>query len=286
MIKKAELDARQRGETESARSFVAIRTRLAPLLQKQFGMPDIPLTTPTEASKRSRPVKPDSQEDQRETTQDRRSILRGRYEGAMSSKDFYTPTFQKQFWTDMFADDPSIVIPQSPWTTQEMQRPIIDVRGNEVKPMLALVPNGFIGREGLVRVGHRYPWLRHSSVQDGTHISDRHVTLGYVKVEATHNAPNLDTTEEDIVNYLKRGDRSSYRGQREGTYVLFGEALYVLTGEYPDLRTISRLPGSVHDGSVVDANRDSDGRLRARWGLDPRHRRGHVGFRLEEVKST
>lgn len=153
--------------------------------------------------------------------------------------------------------------------------------------MLVLVPNGFASKEGLVRVGLRYPWLRHSTVREGTPITDRHATVGYVKVEATHNAPNLDTTEQDILNFLdtkQHPENGNVRGQREITNVIFGEALYALTGEYPDIRTISRLPGSANEDLMVSVFRRSGGGLDADWLLDPRYHDGYVGFRLEEVK--
>lgn len=211
--------------------------------------------------------------------------LRKEYEGAMERREFYTPRFQTQLWRDMFTDDSSIVVPECDLAEEEMKKPMVDVKGNPIIPMMVYMSEVFKGKEGLILLGKRYPNLQNSSVQEGTIITDEYDNTGWIKVEATLDAPNLNTTEKDLLDHAKK---NGFGGQREGTYILAGQALYVLTGECPDTQTISRLPGSRHEGRMINAYRHSDGRLYVYWfwRLRPQHHAPSVGGRFEKVKSA
>ena len=219
-----------------------------------------------------------------ETPEDRLSALRFKYDGAMNRPEFLTPKFQTEFWKDMFADDKSIVVPQCDWDEEAIRRPMVDVKGEQVSSMLVYHPDKFTEHEGLIHLGGRYPSLGSYSVREGTTIRNNHETTGYVKVEAVLGAPNLNTKEGDLTKHLE--GHSNYKGQRESTYILLGQALFVLTGQYPDIQTISRLPGSSRDGRMIYAYRNSDGYLRVRWDLDPQDRYPSIGGSFEEVKKA
>lgn len=226
----------------------------------------------------------------RETSESRLEALCARYKDAMDNREFATPRFQTTFWRDMFADNPAIVVPECVWREEDITRPMIDVRGNEIDKIM-LVPSLpiFQGRNGLVQLGKRYPSLGSCwSVRENTTVEDTHATTGYVKIEAVHDAPNLDTTQEQLlghINNMKKQGRN-YLGQREGTYILFGQALNVLTGKYPDLDTYTRLPGSVGDGRMLFAIRYSGGGLDVSSDLGPRGHYPGQGGRFEEVISA
>lgn len=80
--------------------------------------------------------------------------LRAKYEGAMDHPEFHTPAFQTQFWRDMFADDPSIIIPERDWTEEEIRRPMTDMKGHPVHSMLVFKPTVFNGQDGLLVINY------------------------------------------------------------------------------------------------------------------------------------
>lgn len=217
------------------------------------------------------------------------SSLRSRYDGAMDSSEFHTPKFQTRFWRDMFADNPSIVIPECDWTEDLIQIPMLDVKGNDVPPIMVYDPQVFTGNEGLIGLGKRYPILTrlNEAMREGTQVMDHYDGSGWIKVEGTLAAPNLGTTEDQLKEH---GKSHGYLGQRLGTFILLGRAFYVLTGEYPE-HTTSRLPGSWYEGSVppyssrtVNAMHFSDGSLSVGWYWNPSFHYDKLGGRFEEVK--
>lgn len=219
------------------------------------------------------------------------SSLRSRYDGAMDSSEFHTPKFQTRFWRDMFADDKSIVVSECDWREELIQTPMLDMKGNDVSPMMVYNPKALTGKEGLVRLGKRYPILTHfnEALREGTQVADNHDGSGWVKVEGTLAAPNLGATENQLSEH---GENHAYLGQRLGTFILLGKAHYVLTGKYPDIHTTSRLPGSWYEGSVspyssrmVNATHFSDGSLMVGWNWNATFRYEKLGGRFE-IKRT
>lgn len=220
--------------------------------------------------------------DEAANLQNRLEALRAKYNGALETPEFHTPAFQVVFWQDLYeAGGERVKIPPLPWTEAELRKPMIDVRDNPLVAMPVYNADIFGGKRGLVRLGARLPHLRSWSVQEGTTVQDTHNTPGWVRVEASLNSPNLNTNRGQIETHVKR---HGYLGQRLGTYILLGDALHVLTGEYPDLRTWSRLPGSRYEGRMVFTSRGSVGYLYVGWHLSPQNRYPDLGARFEEVK--
>lgn len=138
-----------------------------------------------------------------ETPQDRIDRLQKCYKGAIDdSAVFLTPEFQTKFWQDMLADDPSIVLSRCDWSEEEIHQPIVDMWGNQIKNVMLVPALPVLLCPGLTQLGERYPYLSSWSVQKGTSVADTHATLGFVKVEAVHRAPNLGTNEYQIRNHL------------------------------------------------------------------------------------
>ncbi|MEK7534398.1 MAG: hypothetical protein AAB600_03615 [Patescibacteria group bacterium] len=131
--------------------------------------------------------------------------LRSRYDGAMDSFVFHTPEFQTRFWRDMFADDPSLVVPECDWTEEAIRTPMLDMKGNDIPPTMVYNPQVFTGNDGLIRLGKRYPiiTLIDEAAREGTQVVDNYDGSGWVKVEGTLAAPNLGATEDQLKEHGK-----------------------------------------------------------------------------------
>lgn len=179
-----------------------------------------------------------------------------------------------------------VIVPACDWTEAEIRRPMKDKEGKEVPPMMIYLPDELMGQEGLVKLGQMYPKMGSSSVQGGTTVqdsSDANKKGGWIKVEATVDAPNLNTTQGDLEKHAKK---TGYFPQRENVYILAAQKSEDLGGCYFDEgQTWSRL-GSRVGGSVVSARFDPNGTLGVDWGLDPRDRDANLGGRFEEVKKA
>ena len=179
-----------------------------------------------------------------------------------------------------------ISVPDCNWTEDEIKKPMVGKKGEEVPSMMVYIPQELTGQEGLKKLGQMYPKMRSSSAQEGTTVQDSpdaNKQGGWIKAEATVDAPNLDTTQGDLEKHAKK---QGYFPQRENAYILASQASKDLTGHYLDEgSTWSRL-GSRRGSDVVYADFDSDGRLQVDWRLGPRDRDAGMGGRFEEVKKA
>lgn len=131
-------------------------------------------------------------------------------------------------------------------------------------------------------LGKIFPKMNDYSVNEDSPIKDKGAKPIWVDVEIDIDAPNIDTTEEDLDKLFKSQGR---KGMRESTYIWAGQASKVLTGKYFDQgSTYSRLLSSSNDGNVVHADFDPDGGLLVDWGLDPQAHDPNLGGRSEGVK--
>lgn len=204
----------------------------------------------------------------------------------------FSPEAVTNFWRTKLQVDGKriglgIKVPDCNWTEEEIRKPMVDNKGKEVSSMMVYVPEQLTGEKGLKRLGKMYPGMDSWAVKEGTIVqdsSDVNKKSGWVKVEATVDAPNLDTTQEGLENHARE---KKYSPQRLNTYILASQASRDLTGHYLDEKsTYSRLPGSRCGGGVVRARFGSDGGLHVNWILGPRNHGANLGGRFEEVKKA
>ena len=171
-----------------------------------------------------------------------------------------------------------ISVPDCDWTEEEIGKPMVDIRGKEVSSMMVYVPKQLTGKEGLILLDKMYPQTANFSAKNGTPILDGHQTTGWIKVEATIDAPNGNTRQKELEDFAKK---QGYLGQRLSTYILASQASKDLTGRYLDeANTWSRLLGSRRGGHVFSARFGSGDYLTSR------SRHPSLGGRFEKVKKT
>lgn len=207
--------------------------------------------------------------------------------------DLYNPElvvdFQKAFWqVPRGGKRYTFRVPDLNWTQDEMSRPMKGVERisrrfrEKLHPgMMVALPEEFRGKEGLVLLGKMWPEeLGSSRVQEGTPVVDDYDFTGFVKVEASDESPNRDTKEADYAHLIT----PTVRGQRAVTYIVASEQNKVI-GQYFDLNSWSRLPGSRVEGRVVVADFDSDGDVYVDWRWGRGGRDPGLGVRFEEHKA-
>ena len=175
------------------------------------------------------------------------------------------------------------------WTKREMRKPMIGINGAEVPSMMVYIPQELYGQEGLIKLGQMYPKMNIWPVQKETvawvmrDSPDSSKKGRWIKVEATIDAPNINTTEKDLKNHAKA---KKYSRQRLITYIFASQASEDLTGHYLDEEsTWSRL-GTHFQSEVAYVRFHSDGDLTIPWPLDPQAHGAGIGGRFEEVKKA
>lgn len=184
-----------------------------------------------------------------------------------------------------------ISVPACDWTEEKIGRPMKDIQGKKISSMMVYVPQELTRQEGLRKLGQMYPEMNSWSVQEDTLVrdnSDVNEGGGWIKVEATVNAPNLNTTQKSLGDHVEKQRYSGqrYSGQRLNTYILAAQASKDLTGHYLDDEglTVSRLLGSCLGTHVVRASFHPDGSLDVRWYLPSSRCSLNLGGRFEEAK--
>lgn len=176
---------------------------------------------------------------------------------------------------------PEISIPVCDWTKEQIAAPIPGVEGEQYEGMMIFLPDLYKGREGLIRLGQRFPTMGSFSVQEATPIVSDNRPGGWIKIEANVDAPNRNTTEQQLKDHFESQGRV---GQREETYILGGQFSKRIYGRYFDeTDTRSRLLGSRRGDDVVLANFYSDGRLFVDRSLYPQSHNSLLGGRSEGV---
>ena len=177
-----------------------------------------------------------------------------------------------------------ISVPDCDWTEKEIKESMPTTEGEKVKSMVLFYPSELKGKQGLVRIGQMFT-LTNWSVQEHTPIvSEERIPTDYVRIEAVINAPNTNTTEQDLVNHAQK---HHLLGQDLNLYILGSRFAKLLDGRYFDQgSTWSRLPGSRYEGRVVPAYCDSDGHVGVSSSLDPGYRSPRIGGRFAGVKKA
>lgn len=135
------------------------------------------------------------------------------------------------------------------------------------------------------QLGKIFPKTGSWALQEDSSIKDEYKEDAKgVDVEVDINAPNKNTTQQDLEKLFKKQGRN---GMRLSTYILASQASKLLTNRYLDEGvTLSRLLGSRRGGRVVGANFNVNGSLRVDWSLDPQDRNSGLGGRSEGVKKA
>lgn len=201
----------------------------------------------------------------------------------------FSPEILTKFWRAKLQADGKragldISVPDCNWTREEIERPMMGIKGNKVPSMMVYIPQELMGQGGLVKLGHMYPRINSMSIRDDTDVQDSHDANkegGWIKVEATLNAPNLNSTQGQLEEHAKR------RGcfiQRVNVYILASQARKDLAGRYLDEKsTYSRL-GSCMRGVMVNAKFHPDGDMDVNSSSNPRDHNKILGGRFEEIR--
>jgi len=133
----------------------------------------------------------------------------------------------------------------------------------------------------MVDLGKMFPEMGELAVQKVNSAVDTVGNSGWVWIEPFINAPNTDTTQEQLEDKFKKEGR---QGQSLRSYIVGGQISKLLTGKYFDEGiTWSRLLGSCDVGGVLSAGFNPDGSLDVDsvWGPDSHTE--YMGGRSEEV---
>lgn len=188
------------------------------------------------------------------------------------------PDVNTQLWREFLQETD---IPACDWTEEQIAAPIMGVEGEPQQGMMVYLPEDYRGREGLVRLGQRFPQMDNWSVlEESTIVSDNRPG-GWIKIEASVHAQNENTPEQQLKNHFESQGRF---GQREEVYILGGQFSKRVSGRYFDQGgTWSRLLGSRHEGEVVLVSFDPDGALLVYSTMDPKDSAFLMGGRSEGV---
>lgn len=193
-------------------------------------------------------------------------------------KGVRTPELVTAYWR---AKLPDILVPDCDWTEEAIQRPMVDIRGNQIPGLM--VPD--FAEITLLILGRKYPNMRSRTVSEAGLVTDTHNTRGWIKVYDSIDAPNRNTSKSDVERFAQK---EGYLPGREKGYILGAQASKDFKGKYFDQgATWSWLLGSRLYGGVVGAFFGPNGYLDAYWDLRaleiPRQSRG---WRFEEVKKA
>jgi hypothetical protein len=132
-----------------------------------------------------------------------------------------------------------------------------------------------------VDLGKMFPKMGSWAVQEGNSAVDVVNNSGWLWIEASIDAPNLNTTQIQLKEKFRKERK---QGQSLRSYIIGGQISKLLTDKYFDQGpTWSRLLGSCDGGGVLSADFDSDGYLDVNSGWVPEVCDGSLGGRFEEV---
>lgn len=199
------------------------------------------------------------------------------YKTQSHTPELVTETWQTIWKVDELRVDLTINVPPCDRTKEEL------VKLEQEGRMLVYVPPELSTQENRHLLGKMFPRMRSYSTEKENPVTNELSQYGWVDVEASVDAPNINTTEEEL--------RSLFASQgREGvslnTYIIASQFSNRVKGHYFDEGLIwSRLLGSRYRGRAVSAGLYSDGDLDVR-SLDPLARDPRLGGRSAGVKRT
>lgn len=200
----------------------------------------------------------------------------------------FSPELITNYWRVKLQGESDIAVSDCNWTEKEIQKPMVDIRGNEVSAVMFYFPKPLAGKEGLIRLRKMYPEVGgYYFLQEGTPITDIHDVTGWIRGYATLDSVNRNTTQKNMKDFAKK---QGYLGGRLGTYILASQMMKDLTGHYLNERKgQSRLLGSRNEGrgvSGVSAWFVSNGHVAVGGKLGQRDYSPQLGGWFEEVKKS
>jgi len=133
----------------------------------------------------------------------------------------------------------------------------------------------------LVDLGRMFPKMGGWAVAEGNSVVDTINNSGWLRIEASVDAPNRNTTQGQLEEKFRKERK---QGQSLRTYIIGGQTSKLLTDKYFDQGiNWSRLPGSCRGGRVLDSRFHSVGSLYVYSHLHPGYRHEFIGGRSEEV---
>lgn len=137
--------------------------------------------------------------------------------------------------------------------------------------------------EGVNRVdlGKIFPRMKNWAVQEGNSVIDTINNFGWLWIESSVDAPNLNTTQGQLEGKFEKEKR---QGQSLRTFIVGGQINKLLTDKYfNEGPTWSRLLGSCSGSLVLGSFFDPVGGLDVYSLLDPEGHSEHLGGRSEEM---
>lgn len=199
----------------------------------------------------------------------------------------HTPELVNRTWQDMWGEigrtvDFTYQVPSCDRTAEELAK--LQQEGKAV----LLLPDDIYTPEGLVRLGRAFPLMRSwtTNPEHAAKILYGSSIGGSIDIEMSLDAPYRTTKgyrQKELVDKIAADKRA---GQRLPTYLIGSQFSQLSTGHYFDENTWSRLPESFHEGSMLDANFDSDGEVSVNDYWDPDFQDPDLGGRSEGVKKA
>lgn len=210
------------------------------------------------------------------------------------SPEVVTQAWQK-IW-QVWGERAGLTIPVSPcnWTEEEIQKPFIDIEGKPVSTMVIYRPEAIKDKEGLILLDKIFPQMDCHNAKDEIIFTDVYDADGWIKVEATAESPNRNTTEYEVELFFASQGRLE---QREGTYIIASQANKLFTDHFfdegIDEGTFSRLgvsrvkvsPASLQEYIIV-SHFFPNGHLLDLLDQRPNAYDPELGARSERVKRT
>lgn len=174
----------------------------------------------------------------------------------------------------------------------EYQVPVCDRTTEELTQLqkesraVLLAPDDIYTTDGLVRLGRAFPLMRSwtTDPKEAVKISHSSTEGGCIDIEMSLDAPYRTSKgyrQQELVDRITADGRQD---MRLATYLMGAQYSQLLTGQYFDINTWSRLPGSFYEGSMLGADFSSDGGANVNdyWG--PQLQAPVLGGRSEGVK--
>lgn len=193
------------------------------------------------------------------------------YKDNLTSPELLTQ-FMCSFWAEAGQKiGKSIVVDKFPLTAKE-------IKEKAKKGQMAIfIPEG-VTKEDL---GKMFSKMNSWAVKEGNSAVDIVDNSGWLWIEASVDAPNRKTTQEQLEEKFKKERK---QGQPLRSYIVGSQISKLLTGEYFDEGSAwSRLLGCRDEDGVLHAYFHSDGYLDVLSRLNPEARRGRLGGRGQEA---
>lgn len=193
------------------------------------------------------------------------------YKNSLSRPESLT-RFMRSFWAEAGQRiGKEYVVSEFPLKSQEIQE------RTKNGQMAIFVPDEI----SLVDLGRMFPKMESWAVAEGNSVDDRISNSGWLWIESSIDAPNRNTTEEQLEDIFKKVKR---QGQSLRTYIIGGQISKLLTDKYFDEGSNwSRLLGSCVGDRVLCPDFRSDGRLDVHSILRSWLSEWNLGGRSEKV---